>query len=48
GLTQQRRESRSLIYSANFATMNGLVAFITENCCAGSACAPSPKKRKAS
>ena len=48
GLTQQRRESRSLIYSANFATMNGLVAFITANCCAGSACASSPKKRKAS
>jgi len=48
GLTQQRRESRSLIYSADFATMNGLIAFMTENCCAGSACASSPKKRKAS
>jgi DNA-binding transcriptional ArsR family regulator len=50
GLTIQRRESRSLIYSANFATMNGLVAFITENCCGGASCASvsSPKKRKAS
>ncbi|MGD9981171.1 MAG: ArsR/SmtB family transcription factor [Hyphomonadaceae bacterium] len=50
GLTLQRRESRSLIYSANFATMNGLVAFLTENCCGGASCAPvsSPKKRKAS
>jgi ArsR family transcriptional regulator, arsenate/arsenite/antimonite-responsive transcriptional repressor len=50
GLTEQRRESRSLIYSANFATMNGLVAFITENCCGGASCVPvsSPKKRKAS
>ena len=51
GLIAQRRESRSLIYSANFETMNGLVAFITENCCGGASCAPavsSPKKRKAS
>lgn len=48
-LIAQRRESRSLIYSANFATMNGLVAFITENCCGGASCAASsPKKRKAS
>lgn len=35
GLIQQRRESRSLIYSANFAAMNGLVAYLTENCCGG-------------
>lgn len=49
-LIAQRRESRSLIYSANFATMNGLLAFITENCCGGARCtpAPAPKKRKAS
>jgi ArsR family transcriptional regulator len=50
GLTVQRRESRSLIYSANFDTMNGLIAFMTENCCGGASCAPaaSPKRRKAS
>ena len=50
GLTEQRRESRSLIYSANFDTMNGLIAFMTENCCGGASCASvsSPKKRKAS
>jgi DNA-binding transcriptional ArsR family regulator len=49
GLTEQRRESRSLIYSANFDTMNGLIAFMTENCCGGASCAPvSSKKRKAS
>ncbi|MEQ1492284.1 MAG: metalloregulator ArsR/SmtB family transcription factor [Terricaulis sp.] len=49
-LAEQRRESRSLIYSANFPTMNGLIAFMTENCCGGASCAPasSPKKRKAS
>ncbi|MGD9816334.1 MAG: ArsR/SmtB family transcription factor [Hyphomonadaceae bacterium] len=52
GLIEQRRESRSLIYSADFAAMNGLVGFLTENCCGGAVCAPaaisSPKKRKAS
>ena len=49
-LIGQRRESRSLIYSANFDTMNGLIAFMTENCCGGASCASvsSPKKRKAS
>ncbi|GIK50104.1 MAG: winged helix-turn-helix domain-containing protein [Hyphomonadaceae bacterium] len=51
GLINQRRESRSLIYSADFAAMNGLVGFLTENCCGGASCAPaaaSPNKRKAS
>lgn len=49
-LIEQRRESRSLIYSANFPTMNGLIAFMTENCCGGASCAPasSAKRRKAS
>jgi ArsR family transcriptional regulator len=33
-----RREGRSLIYAANFASMNALVAFLTENCCATGGC----------
>lgn len=45
-LTEQRRESRSLIYSANFPTMNGLIVFMTENCCGGESCAPVATKRK--
>jgi DNA-binding transcriptional ArsR family regulator len=51
GLILQRRESRSLIYSADFEAMNGLVGFLTENCCGGASCAPAAatqKKRKAS
>jgi ArsR family transcriptional regulator len=52
GLIAQRRDGRSLIYSADFGAMNGLVGFLTENCCGGASCAPaanaSPKKRKAS
>lgn len=38
GLIVQRRESRSLIYSADFVTMAALVGFLTENCCRGSGC----------
>ena len=41
GLITQRRLSRQLIYAADFTTMNGLVAFLTENCCGGSACLPA-------
>jgi ArsR family transcriptional regulator, arsenate/arsenite/antimonite-responsive transcriptional repressor len=57
GLITQRRESRRLFYSADFAVMNGLVGYLTENCCANSegacstSCAPSqavkPVKRAA-
>ena len=40
GLIRQLRKGRSLIYSADYAAMNGLMGYLTENCCAGSACAP--------
>jgi DNA-binding transcriptional ArsR family regulator len=46
GLITQRRESRSLIYGADFGAMNGLVGFLTENCCGGASCAPKPKSRR--
>ena len=52
GLITQSRDGRSLIYAADFAAMNGLVGFLTENCCGGASCAPAAastqKKRKAS
>jgi ArsR family transcriptional regulator, arsenate/arsenite/antimonite-responsive transcriptional repressor len=35
GLVTSRRESRSIIYSANFKAMNDLLAYLTENCCGG-------------
>ena len=43
GLIAVRRESRSMIYTAQFDIMNGLVDFLTENCCQGVAdeCGPS-------
>ena len=33
GLIAQRRQSRQLIYSAEYAAMNELLAYLTENCC---------------
>ena len=41
GLITQRRSSRQLIYSAEYGTMNALLAYLTENCCGrGAVCAP--------
>src|SRR5882757_10743100 len=42
GLIAQRRESRQLIYSADFSVMNGLVGYLTENCCGNSGAECSP------
>ena len=33
GLVTQRRVGRQLIYAADYAAMNGLIATLTENCC---------------
>jgi ArsR family transcriptional regulator len=45
GLVTQRRASRNLIYAPDIAAMNGLLRFLTENCCgqggAGAVCAPA-------
>lgn len=41
GIVSQKREGRSLIYSANYASINDLVAFLLENCCGGAGCAPA-------
>ena len=37
-LISQQRQGRNLIYRAAFATMNELLAYLTENCCEGEAC----------
>ena len=41
GLIGQERQSRSLIYRANYAAMNDLVGYLMENCCGGATCAPA-------
>ena len=38
GLVSQERMSRNLIYRANFAQMDGVLGYLTQNCCAGAAC----------
>ena len=35
GLVYSRQESRFIYYSANYQAMNNLLAYLTENCCAG-------------
>ena len=40
GLIVPRQSGRFIIYSANFETMNALVAFLTESCCGGNPCTP--------
>ncbi|UVE69722.1 metalloregulator ArsR/SmtB family transcription factor [Burkholderia pyrrocinia] len=39
-LVTSQQDGRFVIYSANFATMNGLLAYLTENCCGGNPCSP--------
>src|SRR5579872_194353 len=53
GLATVRRDGRSMIYAAQFDHMNALLAFLTENCCAGApadcapaVCKPIAAKRK--
>jgi ArsR family transcriptional regulator, arsenate/arsenite/antimonite-responsive transcriptional repressor len=41
GLIVRVRKSRSLIYSADFASMNRLLGYLTENCCGGAVCLPA-------
>ena len=59
GLIVAAPNGRAIIYSANFKTMNALLDYLTENCCAGATCATTIackpalarvplKKRKAS
>ena len=53
GLVTVRRDGRSMIYAARFDTMNDVIGFLTENCCAGAAadcaapvCNPTPVRKR--
>lgn len=57
GLVTSRQEGRFIRYCADFAAMNGLVAYLTENCCRGqpercaAACPPKnsvPRRKRIS
>lgn len=43
GLVAARRDSRSIVYSAEFDTLSGLIRFLMEDCCSGrpEICAPA-------
>jgi ArsR family transcriptional regulator len=49
-LVTPRQAGRFIYYSANYTTMNGLIGYLTENCCKGNtcdiACAPVVVKRR--
>jgi DNA-binding transcriptional ArsR family regulator len=49
GLIRQRRKHRSLIYSADYRSMDALVAYLMENCCGGAGCgtAIEPERKSA-
>jgi ArsR family transcriptional regulator len=40
-LIQPRHVGRQIFYSARFETMNGLIGYLTENCCGGNPCSPA-------
>lgn len=41
GLVSGTQNGRFIHYAVNFDAMNGLIAFMTENCCGGNPCAPA-------
>lgn len=45
GLIESRQDGRFIYYAANFTVMNGMVAYLTENCCGGNpeVCNPANK-----
>ena len=58
GMIAQRREARSIIYSADFAVLRDLIGFLMKDCCAGHpeicapaladvGCTPAAKRKKA-
>lgn len=40
-LVESRQDGRFVIYTARFVTMNGLIGYLTENCCGGNPCGPA-------
>jgi DNA-binding transcriptional ArsR family regulator len=57
GLVTSRREARSIIYSSDYETLSGLIAFLMKDCCNGhpeicnpalasTCCTPASKKKR--
>ena len=47
GLIGARREARSVIYTANYDSLRGLIRFLMEDCCAGLADIGAPPRTRA-
>lgn len=49
-LVSARQAGRFIYYSANYRTMNGLIEYLTRNCCQGAtcdiACAPAAQRKR--
>ncbi len=41
GLIRDRREGRNIHCRADYARMNAVIGYLTENCCAGADCGPA-------
>jgi DNA-binding transcriptional ArsR family regulator len=46
GLVTSRREGRSILYAADYGAMQGLMGFLTENCCQEGGCGPLPTPKR--
>ena len=50
GMVEARQDGRFVFYSANYDRMNGLLGYLTENCCQGQNCttesAIQPQQRR--
>jgi len=42
GLVSVERSSRHMVYRANYEQMNGVISYLTDNCCEGAECAIAP------
>ncbi len=45
-LVETLHEGRFIYCSANYSRMNGLIGYLTKNCCIGESCGPSLKVAK--
>lgn len=45
GLVGSRQQGRYVYYFAQYAAMDRLLGFLTDNCCAGADCAPAARRR---
>jgi ArsR family transcriptional regulator len=46
GMVEARHDGRFIFYSANYEQMNGLLGYLTENCCQGQSCTTERTTRR--